>query len=74
MRIGELAVHGWDLARGIGADEALDPDVVAVLWAHYEPISDCLRSSGVFGSGASGTCPDSAPLQARLLDLLGRRP
>jgi uncharacterized protein (TIGR03086 family) len=74
MRIVELAVHGWDLARAIGTGEALDADVVAVLWAHYEPISDRLRSSGLFGSGASGTCPDSAPLQARLLDLLGRRP
>jgi hypothetical protein len=31
MQLGELAVHGWDLAPAIGADETLDPDVVAVL-------------------------------------------
>ena len=29
LRLGELAVHGWDLARAIGADDTLDPDVVA---------------------------------------------
>jgi hypothetical protein len=33
LRLGELAVHSWDLARAIGADETLDPEVVAALWA-----------------------------------------
>jgi uncharacterized protein (TIGR03086 family) len=69
LRLGELAVHGWDLARAIGADETLDSDVVAALWAFAEPLS----STGYFSS-PSGDVPDSAPLQTRLLDLLGRRP
>lgn len=73
LRLGELAVHGWDLARAIGADETLDPDVVAALWAFAEPLSGMLPSTGYFSS-PSGDVPDSAPLQTRLLDLLGRRP
>ena len=34
MRILDTAVHGWDLARAIGADDALDDDVVAFLRAY----------------------------------------
>ena len=74
IRVNELAVHAWDLARAIGADETLDSDVVASIWAFGEPMAEILPSLGIFGSGASGTVPDSAPLQTRLLDLLGRRP
>ncbi len=32
-----------------------------------------LAETGIFGSGASGTLDDSAPLQARYLDTLGHR-
>jgi uncharacterized protein (TIGR03086 family) len=74
MRMTELAVHGWDLARAIGADETLDPDVVAALLAFCEPLAATLPSTGAFGSGPSGSVPDSALAQTRLLDLLGRRP
>lgn len=74
MRLTEFAVHGWDLARAIGADETIDPEIVAALWAFVEPWSAMLPSTGYVGSGASGDVPDSAPLQTRLLDLLGRRP
>ena len=35
MRIGELALHGGDLTRAIGADETLDPEVVAAVGALY---------------------------------------
>jgi uncharacterized protein (TIGR03086 family) len=73
IRMNELAVHTWDLARAIGADETLDPEVVASIWAFGEPMAEILPSLGIFGSGPSGTVPDSAPLQTRLLDLLGRR-
>jgi len=34
MRILDAAIHGWDLARAIGADEGLDEDVVAFLLAY----------------------------------------
>jgi uncharacterized protein (TIGR03086 family) len=74
MRMTELAVHAWDLARAIGADETLDPDVVAAIWAFCRPVAELLPSTGAFGRGASGNVPDSALTQTRLLDLLGRRP
>jgi hypothetical protein len=56
-----------------GADDTLDPDVVAALRAFAEPLSGMLPSTGYFSS-PSGDVPDTAPLQIRLLDLLGRRP
>jgi hypothetical protein len=31
MRILDAAIHAWDLARAIGADETVDDDVVAFL-------------------------------------------
>jgi uncharacterized protein (TIGR03086 family) len=74
FRVIDVAVHGWDVSRAIGADEALDPELVAVAWEHTSPMGPMLPSTGMFGSGASGTVPDDAPLQLRLLDLLGRRP
>ena len=73
FRTGDLAVHAWDLARAIGADEALDADVVEALYAGFEPIAPIIGQSGAFGSGASGEVPADAPLQTRLLDILGRR-
>ena len=51
----------WDLARAIGADETLDPEVVASLRAFGEPLAEILPSLGIFGSGASGNVPDAAP-------------
>jgi uncharacterized protein (TIGR03086 family) len=73
MGMGELAVHGWDLARAIGADQTIDPQVVAVVRAFFEPLHGIQASTGYFSS-TSGDVPDSAPQQTRLLDLLGRRP
>jgi uncharacterized protein (TIGR03086 family) len=74
LRIGDLAVHAWDLARATGGDEHLDDRLVAAAWAAYEPRAATLVASAWFGGGASGTLPEGAPLQDRLLDLLGRRP
>jgi uncharacterized protein (TIGR03086 family) len=36
MRVIEHTVHGWDLARAIGADDRLDPDIVATLLAAFD--------------------------------------
>jgi uncharacterized protein (TIGR03086 family) len=74
FRIGEYGLHGWDLARAIGADDAIDPVVVQALWELMEPLAPFLAVTGMFGDGPSGTVPDDAPLQLRLLDLSGRRP
>ncbi|MCP5029585.1 MAG: TIGR03086 family protein [Actinomycetia bacterium] len=74
FRIGDYGTHAWDLARAIGADEQLDPDLVQVMWNDLEPMAGMLAQSGMFGDGASTNIGDDAPLQTRLMDLAGRRP
>ncbi len=74
FRITDLVVHQWDLARAIGADETLDPDVVQIAWDAISPMGPVVSQLGVFGEGPSGNVADDAPLQERLLDLIGRRP
>lgn len=74
FRIGEYALHGWDLARAIDVDDTIDPDVVEAVWGILVPMAGMLVASGMFGEGASGTVPPDAPLQTRVLDLSGRRP
>jgi uncharacterized protein (TIGR03086 family) len=74
LRISDMAIHTWDLARAIGADEALDPELVALSYARMAPRAPFLGQSGFFGTGPSGEVGEDHPLQDRLLDLAGRRP
>lgn len=68
----DLAVHAWDLARGIMADEHLDEDLVEHLLAFIEPQLEHLASSGLFAPPVA-VGADVDP-QLRLLAMLGRRP
>lgn len=74
LRIGDLVLHAWDLAVALGLDTTLDADLVAHAWGTLLPMEPVIRRLGIFGEGASGTVPDDALLQVRLLDLSGRRP
>ncbi|MGH1492852.1 MAG: TIGR03086 family metal-binding protein [Acidimicrobiales bacterium] len=74
FRVTDSAAHAWDLAKAIGADDTLNADMVQFLWDDTEPKRDMLTATGMFGEGASGSVSDDAPLQARYLDLIGRRP
>jgi uncharacterized protein (TIGR03086 family) len=74
FRVADGGCHAWDLARAIGADETLDGDLVQFLWDDAEPKREMIVATGMFGSGASGSVGDDAPLQSRYLDLMGRRP
>jgi uncharacterized protein (TIGR03086 family) len=74
FRTVEYALHGWDLARAIGADDQIDPIVVDEVWALLVATAPMLAASGMFGTGPSGTLGDDAPLQDRMLDISGRRP
>lgn len=64
-------IHAWDLARGIGADEELDPDLVGECYRRSLPHEEMMRASGVFGSRV--VPPAGAGPQERLLALYGRR-
>jgi uncharacterized protein (TIGR03086 family) len=65
-------IHGWDLARAIGADEALDDDAVEFAYGFLRPQVDGWRAAGVFGPPVD--VAPGAGLQARLLGLSGRQP
>jgi len=74
MRVGDAVLHAWDLARALGVDDELDQQLVSEVWAQMSPMAGFIGQSGFFGSGPSGEVGEDAPLQARLLDLSGRRP
>ena len=69
---GDLLVHGWDLARAIGADETMDPDLAAVVLERWQPQEPWLRGSGVVGPRVE--VPPDASVQAKLIGFFGRRP
>jgi uncharacterized protein (TIGR03086 family) len=71
INIGEIELHAWDLARATGQDEALDPEVVQMLWDFYASLPmDAYREHGAFGPEVA--VPETAPLQDRLLGYIGR--
>jgi uncharacterized protein (TIGR03086 family) len=67
----DAAVHAWDLARGIGADDQLDHELVRRIQRESEKDADELAASGLFGEPVS--VPAGADLQTRMLGMFGRR-
>lgn len=79
----DMVLHGWDLARATGQDDTMDPADVARLWAMTSAIPPELlekfRTPGAFGPGITVYGPEvkvaeDAPLQDRLLGMIGRDP
>jgi uncharacterized protein (TIGR03086 family) len=74
--IGQLTadhvIHAWDLARGIGGDERLDPELVEFVHTFLAPQIEGWRDAGVFAPPVE--IPADADLQTKLLALTGRRP
>lgn len=64
-------IHGWDLARGIGADDHLDTDLVSACKTWFEPIEELYRGGGA--TGARPEIPEGADEQTVLLAMFGRR-
>ena len=64
--------RAYDIARWIGVDTTLPPDLVQGLWEEVLPDVETWRKLGVFGPAV--TVPEDAPLQDRLLGLVGRDP
>lgn len=71
-QVSDVTVHAWDLARAVGADEHLDPGLVAAVWEVLDDQRDLLGASGLFASPVP--IQGDAPLQDRLLALTGRDP
>jgi uncharacterized protein (TIGR03086 family) len=67
----DALVHSWDLARGIGGDEKLDGELVEAVYERMLPHAQMLAESGMFAPPVP--VPDNAPLQTKLLGVLGRR-
>lgn len=71
-RIIDVVVHGWDLARGTGQDEAIPIELADACWGIVQPQLDQLVGSGVFGPPVA--VDPGATTQERLLGALGRQP
>jgi uncharacterized protein (TIGR03086 family) len=71
-QVSDVAIHTWDLARAIGANETLDIEIVEAVWTVFEPQKDTLAASGLYAPPVP--LPGDAPLQWRLLAVTGRDP
>ena len=76
--IGDLLLHSWDLARSIGADEALPLDAVeaTTIGLHHVPPA-LLRGTNPLGQkmmAAAVEVPADASPQDKMLAFTGRRP
>lgn len=63
-------IHAWDLARGIGGDERLDPQLVEAVAVWFAGQEDAYRAGGVIAERTA--VPDGADPQTRLLAAFGR--
>jgi uncharacterized protein (TIGR03086 family) len=71
----DYVAHGWDVARTLGMDHELEPDLLAVALAIAEAIPDDqtrLRPGAAFAPRV--TAPEGASELDRIVALLGRRP
>jgi uncharacterized protein (TIGR03086 family) len=67
----DALIHSWDLARGIGADDALDAELADLVYERTLPVAEQLQETGLFAPPVP--VPDDAPLQTKLLAIFGRR-
>lgn len=72
MRVLDVAVHAWDLARAVGANERLAPDLVKFALTCTTHI-EALRPHGYFAPTVADHALDGSP-QDHLLYLAGRDP
>lgn len=72
----DLAQHWWDLATATGQDATMDPEEVELLWAALSPMSPewwkWQVDNGYYAPAIP--VPEDAPLQDRVLGLIGRNP
>ena len=69
---GDLTVHGWDLAKGIGARSRMLDELADAVHAQVAPQADSWQQAGIFDPPVP--VPDDVVPQDRLVALLGRHP
>ena len=63
-------IHSWDLARAVGGDERLDPELVWACAQWFQSVEDDYRKAGAIGDAPS--IPPDADEQTALLARFGR--
>ena len=71
MRVLDVIVHAWDLARALNVDDTLHPEAVEFALTHTEML-EAGRQRGAFGAPNRPPAANSVSSQARLLHLVGR--
>lgn len=72
MVLGEIVVHGWDLAHATGQHPTWDTDVLEYVHRELETTAEMGREMGIYGPEVG--VPVDAPLLHRVLGLTGREP
>lgn len=74
LMIADTVVHGWDLAKGTGQEAEVDPELAGAV---YGMTSSMMEPQGKYPRGDSFGPPvevPDAPVGAKMLAYLGRRP
>lgn len=67
----DLTVHSWDVARGAGVDDQLDPELIRLVMDVFGPMLKAGRDAGYFAAALQ--VPDDADEQTKMLAFLGRQ-
>jgi len=69
--LSDLVIHGWDLARGAGLDETMEPTAVAPVLVYLGANAKSWAEAGIFAAPVEIDSDDPAK---RLIALSGRTP
>ena len=72
--IGDQSIHTWDLGKALGKPFKMDDEIATgILTMMHQILQPAFRGAGK-GFGEEVPCPESAPVQDRLLAFSGRHP
>jgi hypothetical protein len=71
MRMLDLTLHAWDLARSLGLDETLDPELSGHLLSTCMHLVEELRGHGLYAVAGAPDADTRTP-QCELLRVTGR--
>jgi uncharacterized protein (TIGR03086 family) len=72
--IADQSIHTWDLARALGKPFTMDEEIASGILAMLHQILTPDRRGPGKGFAEEVPCPESAPVQDRLLAFSGRQP